>query len=160
MLPAACIGYVKNIAQPGFAAGVVDEGDALGAAPHIPAHFLIPEVVLGAGRGVGTLRKDKKLFRVRVLVEPGGRVQKFHPADMAAGDLRGGIPADLLIGLEFFLQIAYLPSSREGFFSFFGAALPGFFSWSATEGFFSFSCCTLRTRLINPSRMAGWASHT
>ena len=36
------VGNIEHIAQPGPVAGIVHQGDTLGAAPHIPAHFFIP----------------------------------------------------------------------------------------------------------------------
>lgn len=42
---ASRVGDVEHIAQPGPVAGGVDEGDPLGAAPDVPAHLLVPQVV-------------------------------------------------------------------------------------------------------------------
>ena len=36
------VGNIEHIAQPGPVAGIVHQGDAFGAAPHIAPHFLIP----------------------------------------------------------------------------------------------------------------------
>ena len=33
---------VEHIAQTGAVPGIVHQGDALGASPHIPAHFFVP----------------------------------------------------------------------------------------------------------------------
>ena len=52
MLTGPSIGNIKHIAQPGPVAGIVHQGDPLRATTHIPAHFLIPQVVLGAGGGI------------------------------------------------------------------------------------------------------------
>jgi len=50
------IGYVKDMFEIGFAGVVlVDQGDPLGAAAHIAAHGLVPQVVSGAGRRVRAL---------------------------------------------------------------------------------------------------------
>ena len=40
--PGAGVRNIEHIAQPGPVAGLVHQGDALGTAPHIPAHFFIP----------------------------------------------------------------------------------------------------------------------
>ena len=40
--PGAGVRNIEYIAQPGPVAGIVHQGDALGVAPHIPAHFFIP----------------------------------------------------------------------------------------------------------------------
>ena len=42
MFAGAGVGNIEHIAQPGPVAGIVHQGDTLGAAPHIPAHFFIP----------------------------------------------------------------------------------------------------------------------
>ena len=36
------LGNIKHIAQPGLVAGIIHQGDPLGATAHIPAHFFIP----------------------------------------------------------------------------------------------------------------------
>lgn len=36
------VGNIEHIAQPGPVAGIVHQGDTLGATAHIPAHFFIP----------------------------------------------------------------------------------------------------------------------
>ena len=68
-LPAAGVGHIEHIAQKGLAAAVVDDGNASGTPPHIPAHPLIPEIIFRAGGGVGPLGVDQELFRVRIFIE-------------------------------------------------------------------------------------------
>ncbi len=68
-LPAAGVGHIEHIAQKGLAAAVVDDGNASGPPPHIPAHPLIPEIIFRAGGGVGPLGVDQELFRVRIFIE-------------------------------------------------------------------------------------------
>jgi hypothetical protein len=46
---AACVGDIEHIAQNRPAPAVVNEGDTSGAAPDVPAHSLVPEVVFRAG---------------------------------------------------------------------------------------------------------------
>ena len=42
MFTGAGVGNIKHIAQPGLVAGIIHQGDPLGATAHIPAHFFIP----------------------------------------------------------------------------------------------------------------------
>ena len=50
------------IANSVFAGAGVDEGNALGPPHHIPAHLLVPEVIVCTGGGLRALGVDKKLF--------------------------------------------------------------------------------------------------
>lgn len=68
MFPAARIGYIENIAYSRLIARGVDECDALGAAPDIPAHFIVPQFIIRAGRGVGALSENHELLMVGVFV--------------------------------------------------------------------------------------------
>ena len=63
------VGNIEHIAQPG----------PVGATAHIPAHFLIPQVVLGAGGGVRALGVNHHLFMERIFVEAGGSREKGRP---------------------------------------------------------------------------------
>ena len=60
---AACVGDIEHIAQNRPAPAVVNEGDTSGAAPDVPAHSLVPEVVLRAGGSVRPLGVNHQLFR-------------------------------------------------------------------------------------------------
>ena len=73
------VGNIEHIAQPGPVAGIVHQGNTLGATAHIPAHFLIPQVVLGAGGGVRALGVNHHLFMERIFVEAGGSREKGRP---------------------------------------------------------------------------------
>ena len=73
------VGNIEHIAQPGSVAGIVYQGNTLGATAHIPAHFLIPQVVLGAGGGVRALGVNHHLFMERIFVEAGGSREKGRP---------------------------------------------------------------------------------
>ena len=42
IFPQAGVGNVEHIPKPGLFAGIVYQSDALGAAPHIPAHGVVP----------------------------------------------------------------------------------------------------------------------
>ena len=82
--PAACVGYVEHIADAGRIPAGVNQGNAFGAAPHIPAHGVRPQPVLRAGRRVGPLGEDHELFRVRIFVNPRRRGQEGSPLLIAA----------------------------------------------------------------------------
>ncbi|MFR8790106.1 hypothetical protein [Gallintestinimicrobium sp.] len=79
MFTGAGIGNIEHIAQPGPVAGIVHQGDTLGATAHIPSHFVIPQVVLGAGGGVRALGVNHHLFMERIFVEAGGSSKKGRP---------------------------------------------------------------------------------
>ena len=87
MFTGACVRNIKHIPQPGPVAGIVHQGDALGAAPDVAAHAVVPQVVFGAGSGVRALGVNHHLFMERVLVEPGGGGEKARPLLPAAGEL-------------------------------------------------------------------------
>lgn len=101
VFPATRVGDVEHIPKPGPVAGGVDEGDAPGAAPDVPAHPLIPQVVFRAGRGVRALGENHKLLVVGVLVEPRGGGEKGRPLLIAAGDLRRRVVGHLCVELDF-----------------------------------------------------------
>ena len=73
------VGNIEHIAQPGSVAGIVHQGDTLGATAHIPAHFFVPQVVLGAGGGVRALGVNHHLLMERIFVEAGGSSEKGRP---------------------------------------------------------------------------------
>jgi len=87
MFPRAGVGNIEHIAQAGPVAGIVHQGDALGTAPHIPAHAVIPQVILGAGGSVRALGVDHQLFIVGVLIQSCGGGEKARPLLPAAGEL-------------------------------------------------------------------------
>ena len=69
LIPADGIRDIEHIAQDGPALAAVNEGNALGAAPDVPAHPLVPEVPLRAGGGFGPLGVDHQLLREGVFIE-------------------------------------------------------------------------------------------
>ena len=73
------VGNIEHIAQAGPVAGIVHQGDPLGTAPHIPPHFVIPQIILGAGSGVRALGVNHHLFMERIFVEAGGSREKGRP---------------------------------------------------------------------------------
>lgn len=66
---AARVIHIEHIPQKRLAAAVVDDGDTHSAPPHIPAHLVLPGVVLGAGGGVGPLGMDQELLRERIFLK-------------------------------------------------------------------------------------------
>lgn len=64
----AGVSHIKDIANSVFAGAGVDEGNALGPPHHIPAHLLVPEVIVCTGGGLRALGVDKKLFVKRIFV--------------------------------------------------------------------------------------------
>ena len=68
IFPQAGVRNIEHIPKPGLFAGIVHKGDALGAAPHIPAHGVVPEVIFRTGRCVRALGEDHKLLVEGVLI--------------------------------------------------------------------------------------------
>ena len=66
---AACVGDIEHIAQNRPAPAVVNEGDTSGAAPDVPAHSLVPEVVFRAGGSVRPLGVNHQLFREGIFLK-------------------------------------------------------------------------------------------
>lgn len=97
---AASIGNIEHIAQDRSAPAVVNEGDALRAAPDVAAHPLVPEIIFRAGSGVGPLGVDHQLLREGVFIEPPHRCQKRRPRLIAAHNLPRGIVRQLERRLE------------------------------------------------------------
>ncbi|MEQ2363340.1 hypothetical protein WMO44_14510 [Faecalibacterium sp. CLA-AA-H175] len=72
--------HIENVVQARESAGFVQQGDALGATPDIPVHAVVPDVVIGAGCGIGSLSVDHQLVGKAVLVQPGCGGQIVRPA--------------------------------------------------------------------------------
>ena len=87
MFTGPCVGNIKHIPQAGPVPGIVHQGNAFGAAPHIAPHFLIPQVVLRAGGSVRALGVNHQLLMERVFVKTGGGGKKSRPFLPAAGEL-------------------------------------------------------------------------
>ena len=87
MFAGAGIGNIKHIAQAGFVAGIVHQGNSLGATAHIPAHFIIPQVILGAGGSVRALGVNHHLLMEWVFIKAGGGGEKSRPFLPAAHKL-------------------------------------------------------------------------
>ncbi|WP_228725034.1 hypothetical protein [Caproicibacter fermentans] len=88
IVPASRVGNIKYVPDSRLVAGGVDERDPPAAAPDIPAHFVVPDLITGTGRCVGPLGENHELFVIRILVEPRVGFQKICPTFMAGGDLR------------------------------------------------------------------------
>ena len=108
MFAGAGVGNIKHIAQPGSVAGIIYQGNTLGAAPHIPAHFVIPQVVLSAGGSIRALGINHHLFMERIFVEAGGSSEKgrpFLPAAHKPGRyLLGHLPVKFSFGWHGYLS--------------------------------------------------------
>ena len=76
---AAGIRYIKNIFHAGSIPGAVDQSDALGAAPHIAVHGVIPDLVARAGRRLRLLGEDQELLIIGVLIQSGRCFKKCRP---------------------------------------------------------------------------------
>ena len=87
--PYSGVRHIKHIVQTRVSAGFVQQGDALGATPDIPVHAVVPDVVIGAGCGIGSLGVDHKLVRKGVLVQPGCGGQVVCPAFPVPGQAVG-----------------------------------------------------------------------
>lgn len=102
------VGNIEHIAQAGPVAGIVHQSDPLGAAPYIPPHFFVPQIVLGAGGGVRALGVNHHLFMEWVFVEAGGSSEKgcpFFPAAHKPGRyLFGHLPVKFSFGWHGFLS--------------------------------------------------------
>ena len=98
---AAGVGHFEYISQPGIIAGGVDQSNATGAAPHIPAHSIVPQVIFRAGRCLRALGKDHQLLVVGVLIQPRSGGQKGRPLLVAAGDLLRRVVCHLRVELQF-----------------------------------------------------------
>ena len=80
----AGVGNIEHIAQAGLVAGIVHQGNTLGATAHIPSHFFIPQVILGAGGGIRALGVNHHLLVEWVFIKAGGGGEKSRPLLPAA----------------------------------------------------------------------------
>lgn len=68
IFPLAGVRYIKHIADTVLLPAGVHQGDTLGPPHDIPAHLLIPEVVIGAGGGIRPLGVNEQLVTERVFI--------------------------------------------------------------------------------------------
>lgn len=87
LLSIASVGHIEYIAQPGRFAAAVDNSDTTASTPDIPAHALMPKVILRAGGCIRALGVDHKLFIVGIFVEPRCGSQESRPLLITASDL-------------------------------------------------------------------------
>ena len=108
MFTGASVGNIEHITQPGSVTGIVHQGDTLGATAHIPAHFLVPQVILGTGGGIRALGINHHLFMERIFIETAGGNEKGRPVLPAAHKpglyLFGHLPVKFSFGWHGFLS--------------------------------------------------------
>ena len=85
--PGTGVRNIKHIAQSLAVAAGIDKRDALGTAPHIPAHRIVPDVELRTGGGVRALGMDHDLLVIRVFVQPRRGGEEGLPALQASSQL-------------------------------------------------------------------------
>ena len=95
-----CVGYVKHIAELGLTARIIHQRDALGAATDIAAHFVVPQIILGAGRRIRALGVDHELFVIGVFIQSRGGFEKARPFLTAVRQAGGGILRKLQTGSD------------------------------------------------------------
>ena len=104
----AGVGNIEHIAQAGLVAGIVYQGNTLGATAHIPSHFFIPQVILGAGGGIRALGVNHHLLVEWVFIKAGGGGEKSRPLLPAAYKLGrylfGHLPVKFSFGWHGFLS--------------------------------------------------------
>ena len=104
----AGVGNIEHIAQAGLVAGIVHQGNTLGATAHIPSHFFIPQVILGAGGGIRALGVNHHLLVEWVFIKAGGGGEKSRPLLPAAYKLGrylfGHLPVKFSFGWHGFLS--------------------------------------------------------
>ena len=101
MFTGSGVGNVKDIAQAGPVPGIVHQSNPFGAAPYIPAHLFIPQIVLCTGGSVRTLGVDHQLLMERVLVKAGSSGEKPCPFLPAPRELRCHLIRHLCISFSF-----------------------------------------------------------
>nr|WP_182400597.1 hypothetical protein [Faecalibacterium prausnitzii] len=74
------IRHIENVVQTRESAGFVQQSNALCAPAHIAVHPAVPNIIVGAGGGIGALGVDHQLVRKTVLVQPGCGCQVVRPA--------------------------------------------------------------------------------
>ena len=73
------IAHIKDIVQPGYTAGLVEQGDTLRPSAHIAVHTVVPDVKTRTGSRIRTLGVDHQLVGKAVLIQPGCRSQIICP---------------------------------------------------------------------------------
>lgn len=91
IFPQAGVRNIEHIPKPGPFAGIIHEGDALRAAPYIPAHGVVPEVIFRTGRCVRALGEDHKLLMEGVFIQTGGGSEERCPFLPAICHMSSGV---------------------------------------------------------------------
>ena len=108
MFTGAGVGNIEHIAQTEPVAGIIHQGDALGTAPDVAAHTVVPQVILGAGGGIRALGVNHHLLMERVLIKARGSGKKsrpFLPASHKLGRyLFGHLPVKFSFGWHGYLS--------------------------------------------------------
>ncbi len=97
----ASVRNIKYIFQTRPVTAVINEGNSLGAAPYIPAHGVIPKVIIRTGRSIGPLGENHHLLREGVFIKPRRRSQKGRPPLVAASQPGRDALGHLCIALQF-----------------------------------------------------------
>lgn len=71
IFPRASICNIEYIVQTRFVAALIQQRDALCAAPDITVHFVVPQIIVGTGGGIRPLGIDHHLIHKGVLIQPG-----------------------------------------------------------------------------------------
>ncbi|UYI70303.1 MAG: hypothetical protein OGM80_12290 [Oscillospiraceae bacterium] len=81
--------HIENVVQARESAGFVQQSDALGTPAHITVHPAVPNIIVGAGGGIGALGVDHQLVCKGVLVQSGCGGQVVRPAFPVPGQAVG-----------------------------------------------------------------------
>ena len=112
ILPGSGVGQVEHIPQMQLVACIVQQGDALGPAPDVAVHAVVPDIVGCAGGSVGPLGVDHELVGVGVFIKPRSGRQKTRPSFPVSCQAAGGVLGELRIVECFLRHFASLRYSR------------------------------------------------
>lgn len=93
----ARVRYIEHIPQARLIAGIVQQGDTLGAAPDITPHSLIPQIKFRAGCCIRALSENHELIVVIVLIHSCRRGQIVRPCPMVTDNILRGLAGQLRI---------------------------------------------------------------
>ena len=108
ILPGTGIGHIEHIPQVQAVFTGGQQGDALGSAPDITVHGVVPGVKAGAGGGVWSLCVDQELIGKGILVQPGSCGEKGCLVQIIPGDLPGRLIR--LLGIDLCFRGHGIPS--------------------------------------------------
>ena len=78
--PGAGVGDVKDIPQRRAVSAVVHKGNSPRPAFDVPPHAVVPKIIRSTSRGVWPLSVNHELIQIRILIKPGGGLQKSRPS--------------------------------------------------------------------------------